>query len=180
MLTLFFVADRKNPVPWWNLVISALHAASLWAVFSGQGHPYPARPVTPSPVAPPPLRRGGPGPSRHPHPLRRSQRPGAKGWGQNASGRQPPGAPPDGSRQRNRGFHAHHGARTIPGTNAPRPLPLGPDAAGHPLRDLSRNLQPWRSGGALVRIHHGPANSQAIPASTSQPSQPSFNRGVAR
>jgi len=37
MLTLFFVADRKNPVPWWNLVISALHAASLWIVFSGQG-----------------------------------------------------------------------------------------------------------------------------------------------
>jgi hypothetical protein len=37
MLTLFFVADSKNPVPWWNLVISALHAASLWAAFSGQG-----------------------------------------------------------------------------------------------------------------------------------------------
>ena len=37
MLTLFFVADRKNPVPWWNLVISVLHAASLWAAFSGQG-----------------------------------------------------------------------------------------------------------------------------------------------
>ena len=37
MLTLFFVADRKNPVPWWNLVISALHAASLWAAFSGHG-----------------------------------------------------------------------------------------------------------------------------------------------
>ena len=37
MLTLFFVADRRNPVPWWNLVISALHAASLWAAFSGQG-----------------------------------------------------------------------------------------------------------------------------------------------
>ena len=36
-LTLFFVADSKNPVPWWNLVISALHAASLWAAFSGQG-----------------------------------------------------------------------------------------------------------------------------------------------
>ena len=37
VLTLFFVADRKNPVPWWNLVISALHAASLWAAFSGRG-----------------------------------------------------------------------------------------------------------------------------------------------
>jgi len=37
MLTLFFVADRRNPVPWWNLVISALHAASLWIAFSGQG-----------------------------------------------------------------------------------------------------------------------------------------------
>jgi len=37
VLTLFFVADRKNPVPWWNLVISALHAASLWVAFSGQG-----------------------------------------------------------------------------------------------------------------------------------------------
>ena len=37
MLTLFFVADRRNPVPWWNLVISALHAASLWVAFSGQG-----------------------------------------------------------------------------------------------------------------------------------------------
>jgi hypothetical protein len=37
MLTLFFVADRRNPVPWWNLVISALHAASLWATFSGRG-----------------------------------------------------------------------------------------------------------------------------------------------
>jgi hypothetical protein len=34
-LTLFFVADWKNPVPWWNLVISALHAASLWIAFSG-------------------------------------------------------------------------------------------------------------------------------------------------
>jgi hypothetical protein len=36
-LTLFFVADWKNPVPWWNLVISALHAASLWIALSGQG-----------------------------------------------------------------------------------------------------------------------------------------------
>ena len=35
VLTLFFVADRKNPVPWWNLAISALHAASLWVAFSG-------------------------------------------------------------------------------------------------------------------------------------------------
>jgi len=35
-LTVFFVADLKNPVPWWNLVISALHAASLWIAFSGQ------------------------------------------------------------------------------------------------------------------------------------------------
>ena len=34
-LTLFFVADWKNPVPWWNLVISALHAASIWIAFSG-------------------------------------------------------------------------------------------------------------------------------------------------
>ena len=29
----------RRILPWWNLVISALHAASLWAVFSGQGHP---------------------------------------------------------------------------------------------------------------------------------------------
>jgi hypothetical protein len=36
-LTVFFVADLKNPVPWWNLVISALHAASLWIAFFGQG-----------------------------------------------------------------------------------------------------------------------------------------------
>ena len=36
-LTLFFVADWKNPVPWWNLVISALHAVSLWIALSGQG-----------------------------------------------------------------------------------------------------------------------------------------------
>jgi hypothetical protein len=36
-LTVFFVADWRNPVPWWNLVISALHAASLWIAFSGQG-----------------------------------------------------------------------------------------------------------------------------------------------
>jgi hypothetical protein len=36
-LTVFFVADWKNPVPWWNLVISALHATSLWIAFSGQG-----------------------------------------------------------------------------------------------------------------------------------------------
>jgi len=34
LLTLFFVADARNPVPWWNLVISALHAASLWVAFS--------------------------------------------------------------------------------------------------------------------------------------------------
>jgi len=37
MLTVFFVADWKNPVPWWNLVICAIHAASLWIAFSGQG-----------------------------------------------------------------------------------------------------------------------------------------------
>ena len=37
ILTLFFIADRRNPVPWWNLAISALHAASLWVAFSGQG-----------------------------------------------------------------------------------------------------------------------------------------------
>ena len=37
LLTMFFVADTKNPVPWWNLVISALHAASLWAAFSSPG-----------------------------------------------------------------------------------------------------------------------------------------------
>ena len=36
-LTVFVVADWKNPVPWWNLGISALHAASLWSAFSGQG-----------------------------------------------------------------------------------------------------------------------------------------------
>ena len=36
MLTVFFVADWKNPVPWWNLVICALHAASLSIAFSGQ------------------------------------------------------------------------------------------------------------------------------------------------
>ena len=34
LLTLFFVADSSNPVPWWNLVVSALHAASLWVAFS--------------------------------------------------------------------------------------------------------------------------------------------------
>lgn len=34
LLTLFFVADARNPVPWWNLVISALHAASLWVAVS--------------------------------------------------------------------------------------------------------------------------------------------------
>jgi hypothetical protein len=37
LLTLFFVADSRSPVPWWNLVISALHAASLWVAFSSQG-----------------------------------------------------------------------------------------------------------------------------------------------
>ena len=37
LMTLYFVADIRNPVPWWNLVISLLHAASLWVVFSGQG-----------------------------------------------------------------------------------------------------------------------------------------------
>lgn len=37
LLTLFFVADSRNPVPWWNLAISALHAASLWVSFSSQG-----------------------------------------------------------------------------------------------------------------------------------------------
>lgn len=31
VLTLFFVTDRKNPVPWCNLAISGLHAASLYA-----------------------------------------------------------------------------------------------------------------------------------------------------
>ena len=36
MLTVFFVADWKNPVPWWNLVICAIHAASLWIAFSCQ------------------------------------------------------------------------------------------------------------------------------------------------
>jgi len=36
-LTVFFVADWKNPVPWWNLVICMLHAASLWVAFSGPG-----------------------------------------------------------------------------------------------------------------------------------------------
>ena len=34
LLTLFFVADARNPVPWWNLVISVLHGASLWVAFS--------------------------------------------------------------------------------------------------------------------------------------------------
>lgn len=33
-LTIFFVADKRNPVPWWNLVISLLHVASLVVVFS--------------------------------------------------------------------------------------------------------------------------------------------------
>ena len=37
LLTLFFVADSRNPVPWWNLAISLLHAASLWAAFSHPG-----------------------------------------------------------------------------------------------------------------------------------------------
>ena len=37
LLTLFFVADVRNPVPWWNLVISLLHAASLWVALSSQG-----------------------------------------------------------------------------------------------------------------------------------------------
>lgn len=37
LLTLFFVADVRNPVPWWNLVISLLHTASLWVAFSSQG-----------------------------------------------------------------------------------------------------------------------------------------------
>jgi hypothetical protein len=30
VLTAFVVADLKNPVPWCNLAISAIHAASLW------------------------------------------------------------------------------------------------------------------------------------------------------
>ena len=34
MLTVLLVADWTNPVPWWNLVICALHAASLWIAFS--------------------------------------------------------------------------------------------------------------------------------------------------
>ena len=33
-VTIFFVADKRNPVPWWNLVISLLHVASLVVVFS--------------------------------------------------------------------------------------------------------------------------------------------------
>lgn len=37
LFTPLFVADSKNPVPWWNLVISALHAVSLWIAFSGKG-----------------------------------------------------------------------------------------------------------------------------------------------
>ena len=36
ILTPFFVTDRTNPVPWWNLAISALHAASLRVVFSSK------------------------------------------------------------------------------------------------------------------------------------------------
>ena len=37
LMTLYFVAYIRNPVPWWNMAISLLHAASLWVVFSGQG-----------------------------------------------------------------------------------------------------------------------------------------------
>jgi hypothetical protein len=37
LLTLFFVANPRNPVPGWNLVISVLHAASLWVAFSSPG-----------------------------------------------------------------------------------------------------------------------------------------------
>lgn len=35
ILTFYFVADLKNPVPWWNVVISVLHGLSLWVALSG-------------------------------------------------------------------------------------------------------------------------------------------------
>ena len=36
-LTVFVVADRKNPVPWCNLVICLNHGASLWVACADQG-----------------------------------------------------------------------------------------------------------------------------------------------
>lgn len=33
LLTLIFVTDRKNPVPWTNLAISGLHGVSLYSAF---------------------------------------------------------------------------------------------------------------------------------------------------
>jgi hypothetical protein len=35
LLTLVFVTDRSNPVPWWNLAISVLHGGTLWAMWAG-------------------------------------------------------------------------------------------------------------------------------------------------
>jgi hypothetical protein len=35
LLTLVVVRDRRNPVPWWNLAISVLHAVSLAAIGFG-------------------------------------------------------------------------------------------------------------------------------------------------
>ena len=35
LLTLAFVADRSNPVPWANLAISVLHGTTLWAMWAG-------------------------------------------------------------------------------------------------------------------------------------------------
>ncbi len=34
LLTLVFVTDRSNPVPWANLGISILHGATLWAMWT--------------------------------------------------------------------------------------------------------------------------------------------------
>lgn len=36
LLTLYFIEDRKNPVPWCNLAISCLHAVSLYLAFQIQ------------------------------------------------------------------------------------------------------------------------------------------------
>ncbi len=37
VLTVFVVTDRRNPVPWSNLAISVLHAASLWIALGRPG-----------------------------------------------------------------------------------------------------------------------------------------------
>lgn len=46
LLTLVIVRDLRNPVPWSNLAISALHGVSLWLAVAGAGATQPGKAVT--------------------------------------------------------------------------------------------------------------------------------------